>query len=88
MKIEITKMSARQLNSNCSDGIWKIEMMESFAFVIKKQLSKLHTITSRKTDLICNSCTEFIVYYMIMVYKKNLAQEWLLGVFLHILVLG
>ena len=62
--------------------------MESLAFLVKNQLSKLHMITSRKTDLLFNFCTEFVVYYMIMVYKKNLAQEWLLGVFLQLLVLG
>ena len=65
-------------------------MMESLAFLKKtyNQLPKLHIITSRKTDLVYNFCTEFIVYYMIMVYKKNLAQEWLPGVFLQLLVLG
>ena len=82
MRVKIPKMSARQI------AIVLMAFEKLRAFLVKNQLSKVHMITSRKTDLLCNFCTEFIVYYMIMVYKKNLAQEWLLGVFLQFLVLG
>ena len=59
-------------------------MVESLVFLIKNQLSKLHMITSRKTDLVCNFCRVYSLLHDHGVQKESgtgMATRCLLAVF-------